>query len=249
MLIYRKTNCFTRKSEMHVMLKPMFSTVAETYDLSNKVLAFGLDKRWRKACAKESADGHFVVDLCCGTGDLSFSLMQNLKDDSFLLGLDFSKEMLSKAIAKKSKSKWAGKDNFAFVIADAAHLPLKNDSVDTVKISMGLRNLIYRNPKANAYLKEVTRTLKQHGKFTCVETSQPKNRLVRSFFRFYCLRIVPLVGGWVSGRKPAYEYLGKSAANFPVPKDVLAMFKSAGFTDAAFKPLSFGIVGLYMATK
>ena len=87
--------------------------------------------------------------------------MQKLDDDSFLLGLDFSREMLSKAVAKKSKSKWVGRDNFAFVIADAAHLPLKNDSVDTVKISMGLRNLIYKNPKATAYLKEVTRTLKQ----------------------------------------------------------------------------------------
>ena len=231
------------------MLKPMFSTVAETYDLSNKVLAFGLDKRWRKACAKESAGGRLVVDLCCGTGDLSLSIMQNIDDDSFLLALDFNKEMLSKAIAKKSKSKWAGMDNFAFVIADAAHLPLKNDSVDTVKISLGLRNLVYRNPNATAYLKEVTRTLKQHGKFTCVETSQPKNRLVRRFFHLYCLKFIPTVGGWVSGRKPAYEYLGRSAANFPGPKDILAMFTNAGFTDTDFKPLSFGIVGLYSATK
>ena len=231
------------------MLKPMFSTVAETYDLANKVLVFGLDKHWRKVCAKESVDGHFVVDLCCGTGDLSFSLLESLNDDSFLLGLDFSKEMLSKAKIKKSKSKWANKDNFAFVIADAAHLPLKSNYVDTIKISFSFRNLIYKNPKANAYLKEVNRTLKTDGNFACVETSQPKNRLVRTFFRFYCLRIVPLVGGWVSGQKPAYKYLGKSAANFPVPKDILAMLKSAGFTSTDFKPLSFGIVGLYMATK
>lgn len=231
------------------MLKPMFSIVAETYDLANKVLSLGLDIHWRKACAKESTDGHFIVDLCCGTGDLSFNLMQNLDDDSFLLCLDFNKEMLSKAIDKKSKSKWAGKDNFAFIIADAAYLPLNNNSVNNIKISMGLRNLIYKNPKAIAYLKEVRRTLKRFGKFTCVETSQPTNLLVRSFFRFYCLRIVPLVGGLVSGRRPAYVYLGKSAANFPVPKDILAMFKSAGFSDTSFKPLSLGIVGLYMATK
>jgi demethylmenaquinone methyltransferase/2-methoxy-6-polyprenyl-1,4-benzoquinol methylase len=227
----------------------MFSKVAETYDLSNKVLTFGLDKRWRKACAKQSADGQFVVDLCCGTGDLSLSLMKNLKDDSFLLGLDFSKEMLSKAIVKKSKSKWANQDNFAFVIADVAHMPLKNSSVDAVKISFSFRNLIYRNPRASSYLKEVARALKENGKFTCVETSQPKNKLVKSFFHFYCLRLVPLVGGWVSGAKPAYKYLGKSAANFPVPKEILAMLKSAGFADTAFKPLSFGVVALYMATK
>jgi demethylmenaquinone methyltransferase/2-methoxy-6-polyprenyl-1,4-benzoquinol methylase len=227
----------------------MFSTVAETYDLSNKVLTFGLDKRWRKACAAEPANGNFVIDLCCGTGDLSFSLIQNLGDDSFLLGLDFNKEMLTKAVAKKSKSKWASKDNFAFVIADAAHLPLEDECADTVKISFSFRNLIYKNPNANAYLKELNRTLKRHGRFTSVETSQPRNRLIKSFFRFYCLRIVPLVGGWVSGAKPAYKYLGKSAANFPAPEDILAMFQKAGFSDAAFKPLSFGIVGLYMATK
>ncbi|HLN88530.1 MAG TPA: ubiquinone/menaquinone biosynthesis methyltransferase [Candidatus Binatia bacterium] len=231
------------------MLKPMFSTVAETYDLSNKVLTFGLDKRWRKACAKQSTNGHFIVDLCCGTGDLSLSLMKNLKDDSFLLGLDFSKEMLSKAIIKKSKSKWANKDNFAFVIADAAHLPLKNDSVDTVKISFSFRNLIYRNPNATSYLKEVTRMLKQNGDFACVETSQPKNRFIKSFFHFYCIRLVPLIGGWISGAKPAYKYLGKSAANFPPPKEIMAMLKKAGFDDTSFEPLSFGVVGLYTAMK
>lgn len=234
---------------MHVMLKPMFSTVAETYDLANKVMTFGFDNRWRRACVKETDNGGFVLDLCCGTGDLSLSLIQNLKNDSLLVGLDFSKEMLSKAIAKKSKSKWAGNDNFAFVIADAAHLPLKTESFDTIKISFSFRNLIYKNPRAIKYLKEVTRTLKHNGYFTSVETSQPKNQLVRRFFRLYCLRIVPFVGGVVSGTKPAYNYLGKSAANFPFPNDILTMFKTAGFSCAVFKPLSFGIVGLYIGRK
>jgi demethylmenaquinone methyltransferase/2-methoxy-6-polyprenyl-1,4-benzoquinol methylase len=231
------------------MLKPMFSTVAETYDICNKFLTLGLDKRWRKACAKQSSNGCLTVDLCCGTGDLTFNLLKNLDQNSFLLGIDFSKEMLSRAIAKKSKNKLVSKDNFAFVIADAAHLPLKGNYVDTIKISFSFRNLIYKNPKAIAYLKEVNRTLKPDGKFICVETSQPKNRFVKRFFRFYCLSIVPFVGGWLSGAKPAYKYLGNSAANFPVPFDILAMFKRAGFTDTSFKPLSFGVVGLYMASK
>lgn len=231
------------------MLKPMFSTVAETYDLANLILTFGLDKRWRKACAKQPSDGHLVIDLCCGTGDLSLSLMKNLGEDSFLVGLDFSKEMLCKAINKKSKSRYAKKDNFAFVIADAAHLPLKNNSVDTIKISFSFRNLIYRNPQALSYLKEVSRALKQNGRFTSVETSQPKSRIVRTGFRFYCLRVVPFVGGLLSGRMAAYRYLGKSAAYFPFPKEILTMLRSAGFAEANFKPLSLGIVGLYMATK
>ncbi len=231
------------------MLKPMFSTVAETYDLCNKFLPFGLDKRWRKACAKQSTNGHLMVDLCCGTGDLTFNILKNLDQNSFLLGLDFSKEMLSKAIAKKFNNKSTRKDNFAFVIADAAHLPLQSNYVDSIKISFSFRNLIYKNSNAIAYLKEVNRTLKPDGTFICVETSQPKNRLIRRFFHFYCLSVIPSVGGWLSGAKPAYKYLGKSAANFPVPNNILAMFKQAGFKVTDFKPLSFGVVGLYMATK
>jgi demethylmenaquinone methyltransferase/2-methoxy-6-polyprenyl-1,4-benzoquinol methylase len=241
----------------------MFTNVAETYDLANKVLTFGLDNHWRKACAKEPASGQFVIDLCCGTGDLSLCLLPNLGSESCLIGLDFSKEMLQKAVEKtlrygqakrQPRSALYGKSvrgtaNLSFVIADAANLPLKNEGIDDIRISFSFRNLIYRNPKAITYLKEATRTLKNKGRFTCVETSQPKNSLVRGFFHFYCLRIVPLIGGLISGRKAAYKYLGKSAANFPFPQDILAMLKKAGFKRATFKPLSFGIVGLYFATK
>jgi len=229
----------------------MFNTVAETYDLSNKVLTFGLDKRWRKACAEKSTPGKNVVDLCCGTGDLSFQLLENLSPESLLVGLDFSKEMLKKAVEKKPKNGYAKRAaaSFSFVIADAAHIPIRNGCMDDIRISFSFRNLIYKNPKATTYLKEATRTLKNHGQFTCVETSQPKNNLVKSFFHFYCLRIIPLVGGLISGKKPAYKYLGKSAANFPVPEDIVTMMKRAGFKKATFKPLFLGVVALYMATK
>ena len=245
------------------MLKPMFTSVAETYDLANKVLTFGLDNHWRKACAKEPASGQFVIDLCCGTGDLSLRLLPNLGSESCLIGLDFSKEMLEKAVEKKLRNgqtkrqtssalygkSGKGATNLSFIIADAANLPLRTECVNDIRISFSFRNLIYRNPKAITYLKEANRTLKNKGRFTCVETSQPRNSLVRGFFHFYCLRVVPLMGGLISGRKAAYKYLGKSAANFPLPQDILAMLKKAGFKRATFKPLSFGIVGLYIATK
>ncbi len=230
------------------MLRPMFSTVADTYDLANKVLTFGLDKRWRRACAQELATGKFVVDLCCGTGDLSSNLIHNLNEDSMLVGLDFSKEMLSKAISKNIR-KTKRRDNYALVIADAAHLPLRKGHVDDIRISFSFRNLIFRNPQALAYLKEANCALKANGHFTCVETSQPKSRLLRSLFHLYCLRIIPFVGGLVSGRKSAYRYLGRSAAYFPFPKEILALIKEAGFSEANFKPLTFGIVGLYRAVK
>jgi len=233
------------------LLKPMFNTVAETYDLSNKVLTFGLDKRWRKACAEESTSGKYVVDLCCGTGDLSLQLLQNIAPGSLLVGLDFSKEMLKKAVEKKCKNtnvKQAA-TSFTFVIADAAHVPIRNGCIDDIRIAFSFRNLIYKNPKAITYLREVARTLKDNRQFTCVETSQPNNSFVRGFFHFYCLRIVPFIGGLISGRKPAYKYLGKSAANFPIPQDIMTMMRKAGFKKAKFKPLFLGIVALYIATK
>jgi len=244
-------------------LNPMFSGVAETYDLANRVLTFGFDERWREACARESGSGRFVVDLCCGTGALSLRLLPNLGSESYLMGLDFNKQMLGRAIAKKSKyeqkrhnsrnvqdaDNGTGVVDLLFMVTDAAHLPFKDECIDVISISFSFRNLIYKNPKALTYLREATRTLKNNGRFVCVETSQPNSSLVRAFFRFYCLRIVPLVGGFISGQKAAYKYLGKSAANFPFPQEIVAMMKEAGLRKAKLKPLCLGIIALYVAGK
>jgi demethylmenaquinone methyltransferase/2-methoxy-6-polyprenyl-1,4-benzoquinol methylase len=244
-----------------MQLRPMFSGVADTYDLVNRVLTLGFDERWREACARESGSERFVVDLCCGTGALSLKLLRNLGSESCLMGLDFNKQMLDRA-AKKSEylqkrqhrnvhdaSNGTDVADFIFMVTDAAHLPLRDECIDDISISFSFRNLMYKNPKAITYLREATRTLKNNGKFVCVETSQPKSRLVRAFFRFYCLKIVPLVGGLVSGRKAAYKYLGKSAADFPFPQEIVAMLKKAGLRKVTFKPLSLGIIALYVAKK
>ena len=245
-----------------MQLNPMFTSVADTYDLANRVLTFGFDERWREACARESGSGRFVVDLCCGTGALSLRLLPNLGSESYLMGLDFNKQMLGRAATKKSKygqkrhnrnvqdaGNETGVADLVFMVTDAAHLPFKDGCIDDISISFSFRNLIYKNPKALTYLREATRTLKNNGRFVCVETSQSNSSLVRAFFRFYCLRIVPLVGGFISGRKAAYKYLGKSAVNFPFPKEIVAMLKKAGFRKATFKPLYLGIIALYVASK
>jgi demethylmenaquinone methyltransferase/2-methoxy-6-polyprenyl-1,4-benzoquinol methylase len=226
----------------------MFSTVAETYDLANKILTIGLDKHWRKTCAKNLTNPKTVLDLCCGTGDLSLQLLQNLSPDAQLIGLDFSKQMLKKAVAKKTKNKPTTK-NLTFIIADAAHLPIKNETIDDIHIAFSFRNLIYKNPKANTYLKEVTRTLKSNGKFTCIETSQPKNTLTKTTFHLYCQKIIPHIGGIISHQKPAYTYLGKSAANFPPPQKITTLMKNAGLQKTTHKPLLLGTIALYTATK
>jgi demethylmenaquinone methyltransferase/2-methoxy-6-polyprenyl-1,4-benzoquinol methylase len=230
----------------------MFGTVAPTYDLTNKVLTFGLDQQWRRTCTHQALSGEYIIDLCCGTGDLSLQLMPHLATGSFLVGLDFSKEMLSRAVKKKKKQfpdgeKW--KADFAFIIADAAHIPLRDGIFGDVRISFSFRNLIYKNPQAINYLKEVNRILKSNGRFSCVETSQPKNSLVRAFFHFYCLKAVPFAGKIICGKNGPYAYLGKSAANFPFPQEIMAMLKRAGFRITTYRPLSLGIVALYQGKK
>jgi demethylmenaquinone methyltransferase/2-methoxy-6-polyprenyl-1,4-benzoquinol methylase len=178
-----------------------------------------------------------------------------------VVGLDFNKEMLGKAVEKKSKwqqsfhlsalqhEKAIDRTDLTFILADAAYLPITDGSIDRVGTSFSFRNLIYKNPNAVIYLKEIFRVLQHNGKFVCVETSQPTHPFIRSLFHLYCLRIVPLVGWLISGSRGAYRYLGMSAASFPDAQNIVAMLKKSGFQPAFFKRLSLGIVALYVATK
>jgi len=159
----------------------MFTTIVEEYDIINRIVTFGLDDVWRKHCAANCTHCKVIVDLCCGTGRLLKQISQYTGFESLIVGLDFSRAMLKKAICNNHKdgeerrvNMQAPKDGIEFILADAGYLPLKDESVDCVCISFSLRNLIYKNPQAKVHLKEIIRALKPGGKFVCVETSQPK---------------------------------------------------------------------------
>jgi demethylmenaquinone methyltransferase/2-methoxy-6-polyprenyl-1,4-benzoquinol methylase len=243
-------------------LEAMFTSVAEKYDLVNSFLTFGLDGIWREACARECARGQVVVDLCCGTGELSSRILKHLAPDSCMIGLDFNKMMLASAVDKTSSAKQrkqraatslgkvaALNSDPSFILADAAHLPLKDECVDRMGISFSFRNLVYKNPKTKQYLKEALRVLRLGGRFVCVETSQPDSRLLRAVFQLYCLRIVPLIGWLVTRQRDAYRYLGVSAANFLSAEKLSAMLVNDGFRKVSFVHYTFGAVGLHVATK
>jgi len=240
----------------------MFTSVVKKYDLLNRILTLGLDEVWRKTCAKEFAYGKVIVDLCCGTGHLSQHILKHVVPETCVLGLDFSKAMLEKAVNKKLVEKRkrrqidtrhdkVGVDahDVSFILADSAHLPFKDDNIDCIGISFSLRNLVYRNPQAKMCLREVVRTLRPRGKFICVETSQPKRRLLRVLYHLYLQKVVPLVGWLVSGRKSAYQYLGISATNFPSAEEIADMLLNAGFREASFKHLTCGVVALHVGVK
>lgn len=238
-------------------LRPIFSSIARKYVWINTIITWGLDRIWRQKCAKECALGHVIIDLCCGTGDLSQSIGEYSAGDAFLVGVDFNKEMLAEAVNKnregyrqnRNSTKKDGALGLSFIVADAANLPLREDSVDTVGIAFGFRNLLYENPRAAKHLSEIARILQKGGRFVCVETSQPSNQFFKVLMHFYFLRLVPIVGWLISSRKDSYEYLGSSAANFKSAKEVSSLLISSGFRKACFKHLTFGAVALFKATK
>ena len=222
----------------------MFEQVSPNYDLLNHILTFGLDRRWRLKASRTCLAGspQSVLDLCCGTGDLMSSVRDLAPNGTSILGVDFSSEMIARAHSKT-------KNADALLIADAGYLPFKSESFDCVATAFSFRNLLYKNPSFEDYLREVVRILRRGGNFVIVETSQPEGRVLRRAYHGYLGRVVPFVGGAASGSKGAYTYLSKSATNFPAPEEVATILRGAGFSEVAFEPLLLGMVGIHKATK
>jgi len=243
-------------------LKLMFDSVAREYDLLNSVLTWKLDEVWRGFCARECASGAFIVDLCCGTGNLALHISNYSSSRALVVGLDFSRAMLNRALSKKLKEKRKRRCNdirqnkarvnacdINFILADATCLPFRHRCIDRIGVSFSFRNLVYRNPNAMTCLKEIVRVLQPRGKFVCIETSQPRPRLLRILYHLYLRKVVPFVGGLVSRRESAYRYLGVSATNFPAAEEIAYMLSRAGFPEVSFKRMTFGVVALHLGNK
>ena len=231
-------------------LQAMFDAVPRRYDLVNRVMTWGLDRRWRRlaarACLAERPAR--VLDLACGTGDLAITTAALARGSggTAVVGLDFSMPMLGEAVAKATAP--VGEAN-SFICGEAAALPFPDGSFDCVGTSFAFRNLTWRNPGTAAYLAEVRRVLRPGGRFVIVETSQPHNRFVRRLFHLYLRWFVRHVGSWLSGNPAAYRYLAESAARFYTPEELAGLLAEAGFPKTESKPYFFGAVALHIATK
>jgi demethylmenaquinone methyltransferase / 2-methoxy-6-polyprenyl-1,4-benzoquinol methylase len=225
----------------------MFARVPARYDVVNRAITLGLDQRWRRAAAAQclAAAPRLVVDLCCGTGDLTLAIAAHTAADLQLVGVDYGRGMLAlardKARAQQRSIRW--------VQAEAARLPFADGAVDCVGIGFGLRNLLFKNPLAAAHLAEVARVLRPGGRFVAVESSQPASRAVRPFHRMYLRLFVQGVGSALSGEAAAYRYLAESAARFATNDELQAQFKAAGFRDCTSTPFFFGAAALHVATR
>ena len=222
----------------------MFAGIARRYDLLNHVLSINIDKRWRRLVRESLAEiladpKAIVLDVACGTGDLSLELQRNAK--ARVVGSDFCRPML--AIAK-DKTAGAGM-SVPYVEGDALNLPFADDSFDAVTIAFGLRNL---SNFADG-LKELSRLLKPGGRLVVLEFYSPVIPGFRGLFNFYFTRILPRIGGVVSGSQGAYEYLPNSVSKFPDQKDLAELISSVGFGSVEYKNLTGGIAAIHSGVK
>jgi demethylmenaquinone methyltransferase/2-methoxy-6-polyprenyl-1,4-benzoquinol methylase len=216
----------------------MFDNIAGRYDLLNRLLSFRTDVRWRKKAIKLAgiAKGQTVLDLACGTADMMIEMDRRVEGVT-LVGGDFSYNMML-----------IGKEKFqkgAFSVADAHCLPFADKSFDRITISFGFRNVTDK-PKG---LKEMHRVLKDGGKLCILEFSQPEGPVFSRLYRLYFTKILPFIGGIISGNRKAYEYLPDSVYKFPKRDAYRQMILEAGFSEAVFNPMSFGICDATICIK
>jgi demethylmenaquinone methyltransferase/2-methoxy-6-polyprenyl-1,4-benzoquinol methylase len=231
-------------SEHARRVRQMFAGIAGRYDLLNHLLSGNTDKRWRRLVAKRlqpvlSLQGARALDVACGTGDLALALAE--KSGAFVVGTDFCRPMLEIA-ARKTRTNVT---EIPYVEGDALKLPFANGSFDAVSIAFGLRNL----SSVEDGLKELWRVLKPTGRAAVLEFSRPVIPGFRALFQFYFTRVLPRLGGMISGSPGAYEYLPDSVSRFPDQKLLAAMMREAGFDEVEYQNLTGGIAALHMGTR
>ncbi len=217
----------------------MFDTISSTYDQVNRILSFGMDKRWRKVLAKHLPlkNNLRILDIATGTGDQALALLKSKAHIESIIGIDLSSEML--AIAKKKAL-----EKTEFFRADAEKLPFQSASFDAVTFSFGIRNVI--EPLTS--LKEMHRVLKQRGRGLILEFSLPP-KPIQGFYLFYLRHLLPRIGGLLSKKMDAYRYLNQTIEHFPSGKDFCLLMKRVGFSRLRMVPLSLGAVTLYIGEK
>jgi demethylmenaquinone methyltransferase/2-methoxy-6-polyprenyl-1,4-benzoquinol methylase len=225
----------------------MFTSIAPRYDVLNHVLSFNIDRLWWRRTARGFR--HILIrsdaralDLCCGTGDMTFALRRQAGQSSLqIVGADFSHAMLQRATGKSARESDRPPN---WVEADALNLPFPTAHFDLVTSAFGFRNLA----DYDAGLREIFRVLRPGGECGILDFGEPKG-VLGALYRIYFKQILPRVGTMISGVSGPYAYLPASVERFPAPAEMIGRMKKAGFAEACWTPYSFGIAGLYRGKK
>lgn len=225
-------------------VRMMFDNIAKDYDKLNHVLSLNIDKVWRKKAVCELTDEARplkVLDVACGTGDFTIEIAKTVAQGSRITGVDISEGMIAVGREKLSK---LGIDA-VFEVADCEALPYDDKTFDRISVGFGVRNFEH----LELGLREMYRVLTPGGKLVILELSVPSNAFIRWCYKLYFLKILPFIGGLVSGNRGAYEYLPASVLRFPAPDKFMEMMKSAGFDIVEHTSLTFGICRMYVGKK
>lgn len=221
----------------------MFAGIAGRYDLLNHLLSGNTDQRWRRFVAESLrpslVEGARVLDVACGTGDLSLALTEVGRAE--VVGVDFCRPMLEIAVRKTPVHGRA----ISYIEGDALRLPFADESFEAATIAFGLRNLA----NVEDGLRELQRVLKPGGRVAILEFSRPVLPGFRQLFQFYFTRVLPRIGGIVSGARGAYEYLPRSVSRFPDQKRLAEMMRAIGFEEVEYRNLTGGVAALHTGTK
>ncbi len=228
----------------------MFDAIAPAYDFMNTMMTGGLHVRWRNKALKmaserlEDSNPQAVLDVACGTGDVSFRLHE-LFPDAQITGLDLSPGMLEIAKKKLSAMDESAKKHISFIEGDSLKMPFADDTFDMVTVAYGVRNFEHLE---DGY-REMLRVLKPGGVLCVIELSEPANAPIKSLYRLYSRNVIPFIGRLVSKDTRAYSYLPESIAACPQREEMTAMMTRAGFKDARYKSLTLGVITIYIAGK
>jgi len=239
--VYTKSSA--AEEEHATRVREMFANISARYDLLNHLLSFGTDRRWRYKVARMLGSGRGgsarFLDVACGTGDLALTLFA--VTGARVIGADFCRPMLERAQAKAATGHLA----IPFVEGDALQLPFPDESFDGVTIAFGLRNLA----SFAGGLKELLRVVRPGGTVVVLEFSKPWVPGFRTLFQFYFHRVLPLLGGALSGSKSAYEYLPDSVDRFPDQEELARLMRKVGFSDVEYLNLTAGIAAIHSGKK
>lgn len=225
-------------------VRDMFDNIAPAYDFMNRAMTFGIDRRWRRIAvdmvARNPHDS--ILDIATGTGDLAMLLARRTQARR-ITGLDLSQGMIDIGRRKIERAGLAGR--IELICGDSLAMPFADAQFDAITVAYGVRNFA----DLLAGYREMARVLRPGGTLTVIELCTPTARLVRPFYRLYTRRIIPLMGRLVSKDVRAYSYLPESIAAVPQRAGMTTLMEQAGFSDAAWRTLTFGTCAIYTARK